>query len=137
MTSPIPVTRGEARRFMLWYQGLLGPRKGDVMNWVGRLGAVQFDPLNPFMRSAELTLAARVEDFTPEKLARELYGTRRLMDGWDKCMCIYPTERYPLFAQERARIRAQIPPEREPLLQQAHPFPQGPGVFPVVPRQFP
>ena len=60
MTSPIPVTRGEARRFMLWYQGLLGPRKGDVMNWVGRLGAVQFDPLNPFMRSAELTLAARV-----------------------------------------------------------------------------
>ncbi|MFR1759584.1 MAG: winged helix-turn-helix domain-containing protein, partial [Christensenellaceae bacterium] len=73
MTSPIPVTRGEARRFMLWYQGLLGPRKGDVMNWVGRLGAVQFDPLNPFMRSAELTLAARVEAFTPDKLAHELY----------------------------------------------------------------
>ena len=129
MTSPIPVTRGEARRFMLWYQGLLGPRKGDVMNWVGRLGAVQFDPLNPFMRSAELTLAARVEAFTPDKLAHELYDTRRLMDGWDKCMCIYPTERYPLFAQERSRIRDQVPPERQPLLQQARALLQARGTL--------
>lgn len=103
--QPVTIDRRIARRFLLAYQGLGGgpPSSGPadpaaaVMDYLHRVGSIQFDPLNIAGRNPELVLQARVPGFTPEVLHSLLYRQRRLIDGWDKMMCIYPVEDWPNF----------------------------------------
>lgn len=109
----VTIDRRGARRFLLAYQGLAGglPPSGPdlrptadaadpaaaVMHYLRRVGSIQFDPLNIAGRNPELVLQARVPGFTPDVLYSLLYHQRRLIDGWDKMMCIYPVEDWPRF----------------------------------------
>ncbi len=101
----ISMTKTEAARFLLLRQGLLGKRRSGgaeaVMDVVRDLGSIQYDPVDVFGRSPELTLLARVERYDSRLLQRLLYGDRRLCEYFDKCMCIYPVEDLRYFARVR------------------------------------
>ncbi len=101
----ISLTNRQARRFILAHQGLWPPHsrtgKSGVMEHIRRVGCIQFDPLNMAGRSPELVLQARVADFQPAILDELLYEDRRLLDGWDKMMSIYPVEDWPYFQRRR------------------------------------
>jgi uncharacterized protein YcaQ len=76
-----------------------------VLAHIRRVGCIQFDPLNLVGRNPELVLQARVADFRPPLLEDLLYGERKLVDGWDKMMSIYPVEDWPYFGRQRAVVR--------------------------------
>ena len=105
----LTLTNRQARRFLLAHQGLWPPHalqgKAGVLAFVGRVGCIQFDPLNIVGRNPELVLQARVADFRPEMLDELLYQDRALLDGWDKNMSIYAVEDWPCFARRRESAR--------------------------------
>ncbi len=102
------LTKAEARRFILTYQNLLlaGEVHGKtgVMRYMQRVRSIQFDPLNMVGYNPYLVLQSRIKDFRPEFLEELLYSDRKLVDGWDKNMCIYCVEDWPYF--ERYRNKA-------------------------------
>lgn len=102
----ITLTNRQARRFLLTYQDLCPPRglrgRDGVLGYIRKAGCIQYDPLHVAGHNHELVLHARVGDFTPGMLTRLLYRERRLLDGWDKNMSIYPVEDWPCFARDRA-----------------------------------
>jgi uncharacterized protein YcaQ len=103
--KPMQLSRKEARRFLLAYQGLWPPYnevgKEAILNLIQRLGSIQFDPLNITGRNPELVLQARIPGFRPEMLDELLYEDRVLIDGWDKNMSIYGLEDWPYFQRYR------------------------------------
>lgn len=101
MAGTLTITKEQARRFILAYQGLLPPRqisgKDGILKFFGRVGCIQYDPLNIVGSNPELVLQSRVAEFSPEILEQMLYRDRTLLDGNDKMMSIYPTGDWPYF----------------------------------------
>ncbi len=95
---------------MLRHQGLLPPYllsgKEGIIDFIGKVGCIQFDPLNIVGHNPELVLQSRIAGFRPEMLQELLYKDRRLLDEWDKMMAIYRTEDFPFFVY-RQREAAQ------------------------------
>ncbi len=105
------LSKEEARRFLIHYQGLtdsdaLSGAEG-VLAFIKRVGCIQYDPLNIVGRNADLVLQARIKDYRPELLERLLYKDRLLLDGWDKMMSIYLREDWPCFRYVRERRGAE------------------------------
>jgi uncharacterized protein YcaQ len=101
----LSITKEQARRFLLAYQGL-GPSfdldgKSGILSYIRRVGCIQFDPLNIVGHNQELILQSRIADFQPEMLHELLYRGRQLLDGWDKNMSIYSTQDWPYFYRIR------------------------------------
>lgn len=94
----IEFTNLQARRYLARLH--FGGRPG-VHGAVRRLQAIQYDPLNVVGRNPDLVLQSRVPGYKPEMLQRELYQRRTLVDGFDKMLCIYPTEDYPYLSRLR------------------------------------
>jgi uncharacterized protein YcaQ len=111
LTPDLSVSARDARRFLLAHQGLLPPRalEGEhgALEYLRRVRCVQFDPLDVVGRNPELVLQARVHGFRRELLERLLYRRRRLVDGWDKQMSVWPVEDWPGFHRERRDARAR------------------------------
>jgi uncharacterized protein YcaQ len=105
MQMNVELTKQQARRFILAHQGLWPPYelegKSGVLDYVRRVGCIQFDPLNIVGRNPELVLQARASDFRPAMLEELLYEDRKLLDGWDKNMSIYGVEDWPYFCRRR------------------------------------
>jgi uncharacterized protein YcaQ len=103
------ITKQQARRFILAHQGLWSPYelegKPGVLDYIRRVGCIQFDPLNIVGHNPELVLQARVADFGPVMLQELLYKDRKLVDGWDKMMSIYCVEDWPYFQRRRESAR--------------------------------
>ena len=101
----LTLTKSQARRVILAHQGLWPPHglegKSGVLNHVRHVGCIQFDPLDIVGRNPELVLQARVANFRPAMLRELLYQDRKLLDGWDKMMSIYPVEDWPYFQRHR------------------------------------
>src|SRR6056297_3694 len=127
-SAPVTMDTCGARRFLLAYQGLLGGLPStaqppdpaeEVMAYLHRVGSIQYDPLNIVGRNPELVLQARVPGFTPEVLYTLLYKDRRLVDGWDKMMCIYPVEDWPRFRplRQAALHKLRTSPRGRPALE--------------------
>jgi uncharacterized protein YcaQ len=121
----ITLTNKQARRYILAYQDLYPPRKlrgaEGVLSYIRKAGCIQYDPLHVAGHNHELVLQARVKDFTPDMLYRLLYRERRLLDGWDKNMSIYPVEDWPCFCRIRQRFAEQMGPryrQAEPIIPQ-------------------
>ncbi len=108
----LTITRQQARRFILAHQGLWPPRelegKSGILEYIRRVGCVQFDPLNIVGHNQELVLQARVSDFRPSMLRELLYKDRELLDGWDKNMAIYCTGDWPYFHRNRESARDSL-----------------------------
>ena len=114
--EPLTITKRQARRFILAHQGLWPPYeledKAGILDYIRRVGCIQYDPLNIVGRNPELVLQARVRDFRPVMLQDLLYEDRKLLDGWDKNMSIYSVEDWPYF--HRRREAAKRNPGRSP-----------------------
>ena len=112
----LTITKRQARRFILAHQGLWPPYelggKSGVLDYIRRVGCIQFDPLNIAGRNPELVLQARVSGFRPVMLEELLYQDRKLVDGWDKNMSIYGVEDWPCFSRRREYARQH--PGRSP-----------------------
>jgi uncharacterized protein YcaQ len=112
----VKLTKEQAWRFILAHQSLWPPYelkgKADILDFIRRVGCIQFDPLNIVGRNPELVLQARVSDFRPAMLEELLYADRRLVDGWDKNMSIYCVEDWPYFRRRREGARRR--PGRSP-----------------------
>ncbi|MDF2535645.1 MAG: hypothetical protein K0R18_1804, partial [Bacillales bacterium] len=102
------ITKEEARKFILLKQGLLGKHKfhgqQGVYDFVRQAGCLQYDPIDPHGRNAEIVLQSRVKNFEKQMLWDMLYKERTLVDHWDKCMSIFPVEDWPYFDQTRKRF---------------------------------
>lgn len=111
------ITKQQARRFILAHQGLWPPRKlrgkAGIMEYIRRVGCIQFDPLNIAGYNHELVLQARISGFKPVMLQELLYKNRKLLDGWDKNMSIYCIEDWPYFCRRRELHRDRIGTEDE------------------------
>lgn len=103
------ISNPQARRFILAHQGLWPPYalKGGtgILTLLGRLGCIQFDPLDIVGKNPELVLQARIGNFRRGDLTKLLYSDRKLVDGWDKMMSIYPVGDWPAFFRARERYR--------------------------------
>lgn len=101
----ITLSYRQACRFLLSCQGLYPPRqlsgKNDIINFIKRVGCIQFDPLNRTGRNADLVLQSRVKKYNPKILQELLYKDRLLLDGWDKNMSIYSINDWPHFYRHR------------------------------------
>ncbi|QJD86047.1 winged helix-turn-helix domain-containing protein [Cohnella herbarum] len=106
----ISITKLQARRFLLKYHGLSDEfefrGKEGVLAYVRRVGCIQYDPLNVVGTNPELVLRSKVEDFDLGMLSELLYTDRKLVDYWDKCMSIFPTEDWPYFSRMREHYGA-------------------------------
>lgn len=109
MSEQLKLTNRQARRFILAQQGLWPPQqlagKADILDYITRVGCVQYDPLDVVGRNPELVLQARVADYRPALLEELLYEERALLDGWDKNMSIYPVEDWPHWERRREKYR--------------------------------
>lgn len=98
-------TKEEARNFLVSYHNLNGSQDfagtAGVLRCFGLLGSIQYDPLNVVGRNADLVLQSRVQGYKPHMLYELLYEKRELVDGFDKEMCIYPSEEFRLFGRIR------------------------------------
>ncbi|MDP5274028.1 winged helix-turn-helix domain-containing protein [Chengkuizengella axinellae] len=112
MDKMISLTKNEARRFLSSYHGFRASNqqlgKQGIIDYIRRVGCIQFDPLNVVGFNQELVLQSRIHDFKPEMLTNLLYKDRVLIDGWDKNMSIYLTEDWPYFSRFRERKREQL-----------------------------
>lgn len=103
----IHLSREQARRFVLHHQGLLGQHRFSgqegVMAFIRQAGCLQFDPVDLCGRSPEITLLSRVSDYRPDFLYTLLYQKRRLVDHFDKNLCIYPVTDWPSLQRNRVR----------------------------------
>jgi uncharacterized protein YcaQ len=105
----LTLTKQQASHFILAHQGLWPPYAAEgkvgVLDFIRRVGCIQFDPLNIVGRNPELVLQARVANFGPAMLDELLYADRRLLDGWDKNMSIYGVEDWPYFHRYREKVK--------------------------------
>lgn len=99
------LSKSEARRFLVNYQGLNDicdyQETAGVLSYIGKVGCIQYDPLNVIGRNADLVLQSRVENYKPSILEDLLYKERSLIDGWDKMMAIYSSSDWPYFKRLR------------------------------------
>jgi uncharacterized protein YcaQ len=90
---------------LLAHQGLWPPHglsgKSGIVQFIRRVNCIQYDPLNIVGRNPDLVLQSRVGDFRPVMLSELLYRDRKLLDGEDKVMSIYPVEDWPFFSRRR------------------------------------
>ena len=109
MTETVQITRKQARRFLLRRHGLLGgyqfAGKQGVVDFIRRMGCLQYDPVDVCGKNAELVLLSRVKGFKKEMLAQLLYEDRALVDYFDKNLAIFPVEDWPCFECSRREHR--------------------------------
>lgn len=119
----IQLTLPQARRFLLAQQFLSPPRslqgKEGILSLFDRLGCIQYDPVNIVGHNPELVLQARVAAYTPDLLDELLYSERRLWDGFDKMMSIFPAADWPYFTRRRERMRAYYTADEREAMQLA------------------
>lgn len=114
--TPIVLTKGQLRLFILYYQGLIDKQQATieaskfdaVETLVKRLGCIQYDPLNVVGKNPDLVLQSRILGYKQGDIDYLLYNKRSLIDAWDKMMSIYSAEDFPKFTRLRARKAIEI-----------------------------
>ncbi len=104
------LTKKEARKFILYKQGLLGEHrfkgKDGILDFIRQAGCIQFDPIDVCGKSPEIVLQSRVAGFTKTMLYELLYTDRKLVDYFDKNLAIMPVENWKYFERERENHRS-------------------------------
>ncbi|MFT9497952.1 DNA glycosylase AlkZ-like family protein [Anaerosolibacter sp.] len=99
------ITKKQAVHYMLAYQNLLFPDKlqgkEGILDYMGKVGCVQYDPLDVAGYNSHLVLQSRIKQYRSEYLQELLYVERKLLDGWDKNMAIYSVQDWPYFERYR------------------------------------
>lgn len=102
----IKTTKNQAGRFLIKYHGIhkMGKTKEDIMNYIDKVGCIQFDPVDVIGINQDLVLQSRIKDYNPQMLWDLLYKDRRLVDGLDKQMAIYNIRDWHLFKRKREQV---------------------------------
>lgn len=99
------LTREKVRNYILSYQNLLSPYnlngKKGVLDYIKKVGCIQFDPLNMVGTNPNLVLQSRINRYKETLLYDLLYKDRLLIDDWDKNMSIYLVSDWPYFSRYR------------------------------------
>lgn len=94
-------SKEEAGHMLCRYHNLDGAEalcgKKGVEKIMQRIHSIQYDPLNVVARNADLVLQARVKDYRESILCDLLYKEHKLIDGFDKEMCIYYAKDFSRF----------------------------------------
>jgi uncharacterized protein YcaQ len=77
------ISREEARHFLAQYHF----KPTDLPGTIDRLGTVQYDPLNPVGRNADLVFQARIPGYRFDDWQKAAYTDRIIYDAWDKQAC--------------------------------------------------
>jgi uncharacterized protein YcaQ len=106
--SRLVIDKAQARRFLLTHLRLLPPRrlqgKQGVLEFIRHVNCIQYDPINVVGQNPHLVLQSRVRGYRPGMLDALLYEDRKLVEGFDKQMSIYPVEDWPHFGYYRERM---------------------------------
>jgi uncharacterized protein YcaQ len=82
------VTKNELRAFLIHYHSLdrLDRLTGEagIKELFGRIGSIQYDPLDIVGRNPNLVLQSRIKGFKSDMLEKLLYKDRFLVDAWDR-----------------------------------------------------
>ncbi|HDP78801.1 MAG TPA: hypothetical protein ENN47_11635, partial [Mesotoga infera] len=64
------ISKDHAKRILLSYQNLLPPKRiqgsDEILQFVRKVGCLQFDPLNIAGMNTDLVLQSRVKNYRPE-----------------------------------------------------------------------
>lgn len=105
----LTLTREQARRFLTLYHGLADQAvftgKAGIVEYLRRVGCIQYDPLNVVGQNPELVLQSRIAGFERLMLRELLYQDFRLVDLWDKNMSIVRVEDWLFFGRFRSRYQ--------------------------------
>ena len=111
----IAISADHARRFLVLRHLLAPPRAlppdaESVMTVIGRLGLLQFDPLEvPGARNHDLVLHARIGGYRREWCEQHLYGPdRRLIELYNKSLNLVPIDELPRYRVTWDRNRAEV-----------------------------
>lgn len=106
----IEISIQDAREFLLRKHGLMGEKryegKTGVMELVGKLGCIQYDPIDVCGKNADLVLQSRIRNYKKSLLNELLYTDRLLLDHFDKNLSIYAMEDFPKFSRVMNEFRA-------------------------------
>jgi uncharacterized protein len=96
------ISRAAARRFLAIRHFLAPPRSlpadpASVMTVFGRLGSLQFDPIDVAGRNHDLVLLARIAGYRRAWTDGLLYETRDLYESYNKMLSILPTAELPWY----------------------------------------
>lgn len=104
----LSISKEHARRFLVLHHRLAPPRKlqgmQGLLDYIRHVNCIQYDPINVVGQNPHLVLQSRIKNYKPAMLHEALYGDRRLVDGFDKVMSIYPIEDWPYFKRYRERL---------------------------------
>ncbi len=105
MNTKYNINKKQAREFMLAHQNLLGLNelvgKKGILDYLNKVGCIQYDPLDQVGQNHHLVLQARIKDYKKEMTQKLLYKERKIIDGWDKNKSIYPISDRPYFERYR------------------------------------
>jgi len=95
---------------MLAHHHLWPPRqlrgKAGILEYIQRVGCIQYDPINVVGRNPDLVLQSRIANYRPEMLEALLYEDRALLDQWDKMMAVYAVQDWPYLKRLREAHRS-------------------------------
>lgn len=89
---PLSLTQAQARHLLVAYH--FTPL-ASVAGVFDRLGSVQYDPLRPVGRNADLALQSRVPGYRMDEWEHTAYRDRHVYDAWDKQACLVPVSDWP------------------------------------------
>jgi uncharacterized protein len=103
----VTVGKQDARRFLVARHFLsparsVGGGPDGVLEVVGRLGSIQFDPIAVAGRNHDLMLHARVAGYEPA-WCDELYGRREIFETTNKALSFIPTSEFPWYRVNAGR----------------------------------
>jgi uncharacterized protein YcaQ len=125
VAPPLTISAAVARRFLVLRHLLAPPRSlpaapESVMTVMGRLGSLQFDPLDIAGRNHDLVLLSRIAGYRREWTDALLYKERRLYESYNKGLSVLPTAEMPWFRltwdRSRARHEGSTFDEHSPLV---------------------
>lgn len=99
-------TKQQIRRYLVSYQHLCDNRtieNEDIVEYIRKVGCIQYDPLNVVGRNPDLVLQSRCNSYCKGDIEKYLYTDRELFDVWDKNMSISAVSDWAYFQRYRKR----------------------------------
>ncbi len=102
----LKVTKKQAKKFLIKYHGIhkTGSTKKDIMDFIDKVGCIQFDPVDVIGKNHDLVLQSRIKNYKPQMTWDLLYKDRKLVDGLDKMMAIYDVRDWGNFKRQRENV---------------------------------
>lgn len=78
-------------------------KAGDLVDYIRKVGCIQYDPLNVVGKNPDLVLQARFQTYRKGDIDKYLYADRVIFDVWDKNMSISTVDDWSGFQMFRRR----------------------------------